>query len=154
MEKASAWTPELVLMDLRMPRLGGLDATRELKRDRPELKVVAVTANAFEEDRAAALAAGCDDFVRKPFLAADILKCLNQHLGLQRGRTSTCYEAILHDYSSACSGDSTAIVTHPFGTPPPQSAPEGSARPPTPRRRGRARRSCWPTTSPPTANSS
>ena len=112
-EKASAWTPELVLMDLRMPRLGGLEATEKLKRDKAELKVVAVTANAFEEDRAAALAAGCDDFVRKPFLAADILKCLNQHLGLQRGRTPTHYEAALNVSASPSLSSSCGTLTLP-----------------------------------------
>src|SRR3569832_2707205 len=60
---------DLVLMDMHMPVMGGLDATREIRRDArwESLPVVAMTASAMERDRVAARDAGMDDFVFKSF---------------------------------------------------------------------------------------
>jgi len=57
---------DLILMDVRMPGLGGLEATRALRARGVETPVVALTANAFEDDRRACLEAGMDDFLIKP----------------------------------------------------------------------------------------
>jgi len=57
---------DIVLMDVRMPRLSGMEATRALRVRGVETPVVALTANAFEDDRRACLAAGMDDFLVKP----------------------------------------------------------------------------------------
>jgi CheY-like chemotaxis protein len=57
---------DLVLMDVRMPRLSGMETTRTLRARGVETPVVALTANAFEDDRRACLAAGMDDFLVKP----------------------------------------------------------------------------------------
>ena len=57
---------DLILMDMQMPEVNGLDATREIKRMRPELVVVATTANAYAEDELACKEAGCDAFIPKP----------------------------------------------------------------------------------------
>lgn len=68
LERALAQPPDLILMDLRMPDLGGIEATRLLRADartRP-VPIVAITAAAFEEDRDRALAAGCDAHLPKP----------------------------------------------------------------------------------------
>ena len=68
LERAAIRPYDLVLMDLQMPRLNGIDATRRL-RGLPgwsSVPVVAVTANAFADDRAACAAAGLDDFIAKP----------------------------------------------------------------------------------------
>ena len=61
-------TPEItiVLMDLKMPVLGGLDATKQIKRLRPELPVIAQTAFASPSDEQRSLDAGCDDYLSKP----------------------------------------------------------------------------------------
>jgi CheY-like chemotaxis protein len=64
---AASGTPyDLVLMDLRMPGVGGMEATRRLRAAGVSTPVVALTADAFEDDRLACLAAGMDDFVVKP----------------------------------------------------------------------------------------
>ena len=58
----------LVLMDVRIPVLNGMEVTRRIRkrRDRTQPVVLAFTANAFDEDRANCLASGMDDFIAKP----------------------------------------------------------------------------------------
>lgn len=65
--------PDLVMMDLKMPVLNGLEATRIIKEEHPSLPIIAVTANAFDTDRVAAETAGCDEFLSKPVSSQ---KCL------------------------------------------------------------------------------
>ncbi|WP_437733623.1 ATP-binding protein [Sorangium sp. So ce1335] len=82
------WAPHLVLLDLRMPLLDGYEAAGRIKsspRGR-ETVVVAMTASAFEQNRALALEAGCDDFVSKPLRDADIFGLLTKHLGARFDR--------------------------------------------------------------------
>ena len=63
---ASSQPYDLVLMDMRMPLMSGIEATRVLRSRGVETPVVALTANAFDDDRLACLAAGMDDFLVKP----------------------------------------------------------------------------------------
>ena len=64
---------DLVLMDIKMPVMDGLEATAAIKEKHPDLPVVALTANAFDSDRRLAMEAGCDDFLSKPVSSE---KCL------------------------------------------------------------------------------
>lgn len=67
-EKARAVRPDLILMDLKLPKQNGLAATREI-REMPansHVPVIALTAHAFTEDEDKAQAAGCDDYHAKP----------------------------------------------------------------------------------------
>ncbi|MCK9270918.1 MAG: ATP-binding protein [Bacteroidales bacterium] len=57
---------DLVLMDIRMPVMNGLDATRKIKELRPNLPIIAQTAYAMDGDRENSIEAGCDDYISKP----------------------------------------------------------------------------------------
>jgi len=82
LERARRDSPDLILMDLSLPRLDGWEATRRLKAA-PELKaipVIALTAHASREDQAKARAAGCDDFLTKPVDRDLLLGTIARHL--------------------------------------------------------------------------
>ena len=64
-------------MDIKMPVMDGLEATREIRTFNNDIKIVALTANAFESDRIAALEAGCNAFLTKPISKAGLLEMLN-----------------------------------------------------------------------------
>ena len=73
---------DLILMDIRMPVMDGLVATRQIRAgEERRCPIVALTANAFDEDRTAALAAGMDDFLAKPLVFAELEKVLRRFLG-------------------------------------------------------------------------
>lgn len=79
------WHPHLIWMDMRMPVMDGYKATRQIKAQ-PEGQatvIVALTASAFEEQQADTLAAGCNDFVRKPFREQVILDKMAEHMRVQ-----------------------------------------------------------------------
>ena len=65
--------PDLILMDIRMPEMDGLDAMRIIKEVNSETPIVALSAYAFEENIEEAKAAGCDNFLAKPFKVEDLI---------------------------------------------------------------------------------
>jgi predicted ATPase/signal transduction histidine kinase/DNA-binding response OmpR family regulator len=79
------WQPHLIWMDMRMPVLDGYQATRHIKAtpQGQQTKILALTASSFEDERAEVLAAGCDDFLRKPFRESNLLEMMAQHLGVR-----------------------------------------------------------------------
>jgi len=79
---AAAEHPDLILMDLSLPRLDGWSATRRIKAD-PALQhipIIALTAHAMIGDRQRALAAGCDDYVSKPINLSELASKLAHYL--------------------------------------------------------------------------
>jgi CheY-like chemotaxis protein len=72
---------DLVLMDIKMPVMDGLEATAKIKEAHPELPVIALTANAFDSDRQLALKAGCDDFLSKPVSSEKCLTMIEKYIG-------------------------------------------------------------------------
>lgn len=72
--------PDLILMDIRMPEMDGLDATRIIKEVNPDVPIIALSAYAFEENIREAQAAGCNGFLSKPFRVEDLLDEIHNYL--------------------------------------------------------------------------
>ena len=78
--KAEEEKPSLILMDIRMPDMNGLDATRIIKEVHQDTPVVALSAYAFDENIREAKAAGCDDFLAKPFRVEDLIEMVHKYV--------------------------------------------------------------------------
>jgi signal transduction histidine kinase/DNA-binding response OmpR family regulator len=80
----ATWKPDLIWMDIRMPVMNGIEATRAIRNSglHGDVKIVALTAHALEKERLEILAAGCDDFIRKPYRDTQIYEALENHLGV------------------------------------------------------------------------
>ena len=72
--------PDLILMDIRMPGMNGLDATRIIK-EVSNTPVIALSAYAYEENIHNAREAGCDDFMAKPFKVESLIEIVKRYLG-------------------------------------------------------------------------
>ena len=72
--------PDLILMDIRMPDMNGLDATRIIKEVNHDIPIVALSAYAFDENIREAKAAGCDEFMAKPFRVEDLLDMVQKYV--------------------------------------------------------------------------
>jgi two-component system NarL family response regulator len=76
--KAKELKPDLVLMDVRMHKLNGLQATRQLKEEMPELKIIILTLYDFEEYREAATAAGVVDYILKKSINGELIPAIRK----------------------------------------------------------------------------
>jgi CheY-like chemotaxis protein len=85
------WQPHMIWMDLRMPVMNGCEATRRIKSYSQTwyTPIVALSASTLEEDKSLFKAAGCDDFVGKPFSEQVIFDKIAQHLGIRYVYEST-----------------------------------------------------------------
>ena len=72
--------PDMILMDIRMPDMNGLDATRIIKEVNHDIPIVALSAYAFDENIREAKAAGCDEFMAKPFRVEDLLDVVKKYV--------------------------------------------------------------------------
>ena len=96
-EKMPAGTYDMILMDIQMPKMNGYKATQAIRRlpdkDKAYIPIVAMTANAFEEDKRDAFAAGMNGHIAKPIdmekLGAVILSVLNKQENLQNGKNNS-----------------------------------------------------------------
>ena len=74
---------DAILMDIQMPNMNGYEATKAIRKltdERAKIPIIAMTANAFEEDRQAALAVGMDDYVAKPVEISELFRTIMKHL--------------------------------------------------------------------------
>ncbi len=80
-----AWTPHLIWMDLRMPVMGGYDATQQIRAqlNGKDTIIIVLSASSVEDERTAALSHGCHDFLRKPFHESEVFDLMQRHLGVR-----------------------------------------------------------------------
>jgi two-component system, cell cycle response regulator DivK len=81
-QKAQSETPDLILMDLSLPKMDGWTATREIKKN-PDIQatpIIALTAHAMVGDKDKALAAGCDAYLTKPINFPELMRTLSEFL--------------------------------------------------------------------------
>jgi len=72
---------DLVLMDLRLPEIDGWEATRRIKAAKPDLPIIACSANVMESDVDRAQQAGCDAFLNKPYQISELLSTVARFIG-------------------------------------------------------------------------
>lgn len=75
--------PDIILMDIRMPGMDGLDATRIIRTTDQNVPIIAVTAFAMPNDEEIAMSAGCSAFVTKPYNKNLLMQKMNQLLGCE-----------------------------------------------------------------------
>lgn len=80
-DMAKASLPDLILMDISMPVMSGIEATKMLRQtpDTSAVKIVALTAHAMESARRECMEAGCDDFATKPVDFAGLIALIEKH---------------------------------------------------------------------------
>ena len=83
-EMFKVWRPHFIWMDRRLPTMDGLKTTRCIRAmdGGSDVKIVGLSASVFVSEREEMLAAGLNDFVRKPYLPREILDCMAQHMGV------------------------------------------------------------------------
>ncbi len=69
---------DLILMDVQMPVMNGLDATRELRANHVDIPIVAMTANAMKGDREICIEAGMNDYIGKPVKMDDLTRLIDK----------------------------------------------------------------------------
>ena len=85
LEAFEAWRPHLIVLDIRMPEMNGCEVARRIRESEggADVKIVAVSAAAFEDDRREALEAGADDFLAKPFREGALFDRVGRLLGVE-----------------------------------------------------------------------
>ena len=78
-EMYKQYQPDLILMDIKMPRMDGLEATHIIRSYSKDIPIIALTAYAFETDKELALEMGCNDFVTKPVSERTLRKALDKY---------------------------------------------------------------------------
>lgn len=101
---AETYLPDLILMDLSMPKTGGLEATREIKRVQPDIKILVLTVNDSEEYVQAALQAGADGYVLKDADRQELLAAIKHVLNGKRYLSPGVSGKIIEGYLSAGNG--------------------------------------------------
>jgi PAS domain S-box-containing protein len=90
-------TIDLVIMDIQMPEMDGIEVTRRIKKLKPHLPVIAQTAFAMSGDREKIQQAGCDDYISKPIDGTQLLAMINYYLTREGSKGSQPIASAIHD---------------------------------------------------------
>jgi len=101
---ARQWTPDLMLMDLSMPRMNGMEAIREVKRLSPATKVLVLTVHKTEEYVRASLEAGADGYVLKDATHAELILAVQNVLAGKRYLSPAVSEKVIEGYLAGKKG--------------------------------------------------
>ena len=106
LDRALADDPDLVVLDVMMPRMSGLDVCKQLKTKRPSLPIIMLTARGQEIDKVVGLELGADDYVTKPFSIRELMARVKAVL--RRASPQTPAAAMLKSTSAAMKCDAPA----------------------------------------------
>ncbi|NJL84437.1 MAG: response regulator [Chloroflexaceae bacterium] len=81
LEQVSRYQPDLILLDIVLPRCNGIEFARCLKQQQPTIPIVAVTGLTFPEEKLAIAQAGCDGYLAKPILLEELERTVKHYLG-------------------------------------------------------------------------
>lgn len=91
------YNPDLVLMDIKMPIMDGLEATKLIHASSPTVPIIAQTANAFESDHQKARNAGCSDIITKPIKVVHLKAIVEKYLPLENSQERDEIKEVYHD---------------------------------------------------------
>src|SRR6266576_3484037 len=97
LERALNEAPDIVILDVMMPRMSGLDVCKQLKSKRPSLPIIMLTARGQEVDKVVGLELGADDYVTKPFSIRELLARVKAVL--RRAHAVAKYRAVVNRWS-------------------------------------------------------
>ncbi len=114
-EQARLLHPDLVLMDIRMPKCDGLEATRRIKAQTPELRVVMLTVSEDEQDLAAAVCSGADGYLLKDLLPETLFQQLRGlaagHTPISRTMTGKLFHQLAHQSRPVVQPAASAVLS-------------------------------------------
>jgi two-component system response regulator NreC len=110
---AEKLSPSIVLMDLSMPRMGGIDAIREIKKRSPQIKILALTVHDSEEYVLAALKAGADGYILKDSNNEELIQALHNLLAGKKVLSPGISEKVIEGYLA---GKKTSTILSPWDT--------------------------------------
>ena len=74
--------PDMIFMDIKMPKMSGVEATQKIREISKEVPIVALTAYAYDSDRDLALEVGCNDFITKPLDRMNLIEIAKKYTSL------------------------------------------------------------------------
>jgi two-component system cell cycle response regulator DivK len=103
LKESARWNPDVILLDLRLPDMDGVDVSRRIRSSGARPRIIALSACVFQPDVDAAMEGGCDAFLAKPCLPGDVVKEIRRVLEIPKDRERPPMRP-LHSQMAAGSG--------------------------------------------------